>query len=238
MVADAAPESEYALILEWTWRSWWPKPGASGRWLGPFGPLYNHLGSHRRTEIDSARNHFYGHSWGLEGFLFGRLRIAKMWPCCLLTSRISRITSKSMVLSHKRLATPDWSWVTATSGGVLVPQGLVYKWGSMCSDADIVPVCRGEESIVGKRSCRLTLTYGHGLWVVTETMRLWIQAVEGWPSSPLGIGYLGVEFLLLCIERSQLRWFRHLVRTPSRCLMQTQNPPMILYLSAGLKSGK
>ena len=29
---------------------------------------------------------------------------------------------------------------------------------------------------------------------------------------------LGVESLLLCIERSQLKWFWHPVRTPSDCL--------------------
>lgn len=73
-----------------------------------------------------------------------------------------------------------------------------------------------------------TLTYGHELWVVTEKMRSRIQAAEmsflrrvaglslrdRVRSSDIREG-LGVEPLLLHIERSQLRWFGHLVRMPS-----------------------
>ncbi|MDG2633017.1 hypothetical protein P7M35_24665, partial [Vibrio parahaemolyticus] len=73
-----------------------------------------------------------------------------------------------------------------------------------------------------------TLTYGHELWVVTERMRSRIQAAEmsflrrvaglslrdRVRSSDIREG-LGVEPLLLHIERSQLRWFGHLVRMPS-----------------------
>ncbi len=70
----------------------------------------------------------------------------------------------------------------------------------------------------------LSLTYGHEGWVMTERMRLGIQATE--------MGFLGrtasiflrdrvrssvicqefrVEPLFLCAERIQLRWFGHLV---------------------------
>ncbi len=72
-----------------------------------------------------------------------------------------------------------------------------------------------------------TLTYGHKLWVVTERMRLWIQAaVMSFLRRVAGLSLrdrvrssdiqkeLGVEPLLLCVERSQLRWLRHLVRMP------------------------
>ncbi|KAF7648904.1 hypothetical protein LDENG_00150410, partial [Lucifuga dentata] len=72
------------------------------------------------------------------------------------------------------------------------------------------------------------LTYGHEFWVVTERIRSRIQAAEmkflcrvsGFTlrdrvrSSDIWERF-GVEPLLLCIERSQLRWFRHLVRMPS-----------------------
>ena len=71
------------------------------------------------------------------------------------------------------------------------------------------------------------LTYGHELWVVTERTRLRIQAAEmGFLHRMSGLslrdrvrssvirGGLGVEPLLLCIERSQMRWLRHLVRIP------------------------
>uniref|UniRef100_A0A8C6KT40 Reverse transcriptase domain-containing protein n=1 Tax=Nothobranchius furzeri TaxID=105023 RepID=A0A8C6KT40_NOTFU len=71
------------------------------------------------------------------------------------------------------------------------------------------------------------LTYGHELWVMTKRTRSRIQAAEmsflrrvaglslrdRVRSSDIREG-LGVEPLLLRIERSQLRWFGHLVRMP------------------------
>uniref|UniRef100_A0A8C6L319 Reverse transcriptase domain-containing protein n=1 Tax=Nothobranchius furzeri TaxID=105023 RepID=A0A8C6L319_NOTFU len=71
------------------------------------------------------------------------------------------------------------------------------------------------------------LTYGHELWVMTERTRSRIQAAEmsflrrvarlslrdRVRSSDILEG-LGVELLLLRIERSQLTWFGHLVRMP------------------------
>uniref|UniRef100_A0A8C2ZPF1 Reverse transcriptase domain-containing protein n=1 Tax=Cyclopterus lumpus TaxID=8103 RepID=A0A8C2ZPF1_CYCLU len=72
-----------------------------------------------------------------------------------------------------------------------------------------------------------TLTYGHELWVVTERTRSRIQAAEmSFLRRVAGLslrdrvrssdirGELGVESLLLRVERSQLRWFGHLVRMP------------------------
>ncbi|KAJ8012365.1 hypothetical protein DPEC_G00041950 [Dallia pectoralis] len=72
-----------------------------------------------------------------------------------------------------------------------------------------------------------TLTYGHESWVMTERTRSRVQAAEmGFLRKVAGLSLrdrvrssvireeLGVEPLLLCIERSQLRWFGHLVRMP------------------------
>ena len=72
-----------------------------------------------------------------------------------------------------------------------------------------------------------TLTYGHELWVVTERTRSRIQAAEmSFLRRVAGLSLrdrvrssdirreLGVEPLLLRIERSQLRWFGHLTRMP------------------------
>ncbi|KAK9541149.1 hypothetical protein VZT92_001216 [Zoarces viviparus] len=72
-----------------------------------------------------------------------------------------------------------------------------------------------------------TLTYGHELWVVTERTRSWLQAAEmSFLRRVAGLslrdrvrssvirGELGVEPLLLRVERSQLRWFGHLIRMP------------------------
>ena len=72
-----------------------------------------------------------------------------------------------------------------------------------------------------------TLTYGHELWVMTERIRSRIQAAEmsllrrvarrslrdTVRSSVTGED-LGVELLLLQIERSQLGWLGHLFRMP------------------------
>ena len=69
-----------------------------------------------------------------------------------------------------------------------------------------------------------TLTYGHEGWVMTVITRSQIQAAEmGFLQRVAGISLgdkgtssvileeLGVELLLLHVERCQLMWFRHLV---------------------------
>ena len=70
-----------------------------------------------------------------------------------------------------------------------------------------------------------TLTYGHERWVMTKRMRSRVQTAEmGFlcmggggrdrvRSSAIQEG-LEVEVLLLCVERSQLRWFGLLTRMP------------------------
>ncbi len=70
-----------------------------------------------------------------------------------------------------------------------------------------------------------TLTYGHELWVVTERIRSRIQAAETiFLRRVSGLSLIdrvgssdirrkfGVEPLLLHVERSQMRWFGHLIR--------------------------
>ncbi|KAK3506410.1 hypothetical protein QTP70_009330 [Hemibagrus guttatus] len=72
-----------------------------------------------------------------------------------------------------------------------------------------------------------TLTYVHELWVMTERVRSQIQAAEmsflrrvsgrslrDRVRSSVTREELGVEPLLLHIERGQLRWLRHLFRMP------------------------
>ncbi|KAK3548671.1 hypothetical protein QTP70_016417, partial [Hemibagrus guttatus] len=76
-----------------------------------------------------------------------------------------------------------------------------------------------------------TLTYGHELWVMTEKVRSRIQAAEmsflrrvaghslrDRVRSAVTQEELGVEPLLLHIERGQLRWLGHLFRMPPGCL--------------------
>jgi len=70
-----------------------------------------------------------------------------------------------------------------------------------------------------------TLTNGHELWVKTERTRSRIQAAQmSFLRRVAGLRErirssdirreLGVELLLLRVERSQLRWFGHLFRMP------------------------
>ncbi|KAK3557566.1 hypothetical protein QTP70_030495, partial [Hemibagrus guttatus] len=72
-----------------------------------------------------------------------------------------------------------------------------------------------------------TLTYGHELWVMIERVRSWIQAAEmSFLRRVVGCSLrdkvrssvtrkeLGVQPLLLHIERGQLRWLGHLFRMP------------------------
>jgi hypothetical protein len=72
-----------------------------------------------------------------------------------------------------------------------------------------------------------TLTYGHEIWVMTERTRSRIQAAEmsflrrvagrtlrDRVRSSVTREELGVESLLLHVERSQLRWLGHLFRMP------------------------
>ncbi|KAL0194436.1 hypothetical protein M9458_012732, partial [Cirrhinus mrigala] len=76
-----------------------------------------------------------------------------------------------------------------------------------------------------------TLTYGHELWVMTERIRSRIQAAEmsflrrvagrslrDRVRSSVTREELGVDPLLLHIERGQLRWLGHLFRMPPGCL--------------------
>ncbi|TWW62404.1 hypothetical protein D4764_04G0010510 [Takifugu flavidus] len=72
-----------------------------------------------------------------------------------------------------------------------------------------------------------TLTYGHELWVMMERTRSQVQAAEmSFLRRVAGLSFidrlrssaiqeeLGVEPLLLRVERSQMRWLGHLVRIP------------------------
>ncbi|KAK3506845.1 hypothetical protein QTP70_029252 [Hemibagrus guttatus] len=84
-----------------------------------------------------------------------------------------------------------------------------------------------------------TLTYGHELWVMTERIRARIQAAEmSFLHSVAGRSLrdrvrssvtweeLGVEPLLLHIERGQLRWLGHLSRMPPGRLPREVYAPM------------
>ncbi|XP_062296309.1 uncharacterized protein LOC134000829 [Scomber scombrus] len=135
--------------------------------------------------------------------------------------RISTSKSESMVLSRKRVE------CTLRVGDEILPQVEEFKYlgilftseGRMEREIDrrigaASAVMRTlHRSVVVKRELSRkaklsiyqsifvpTLTYGHELWVVTERTRS---------------RELGVDPLLLRVERSQLRWLGHLVRIPT-----------------------
>ncbi|TWW74403.1 hypothetical protein D4764_14G0004060 [Takifugu flavidus] len=119
----------------------------------------------------------------------------------------------------------------APSGGAQVPWGLVN---------DVRSRDRGHRSVVVKRELSQkgklsiyrsifvpTLTYGHELWVMTKRTRSRVQAAEmSFLRRVAGLSLrdrvrssaireeLGVEPLLLRVERSQMKWLGHLVRMP------------------------
>ena len=101
------------------------------------------------------------------------------------------------------------------------------RWTDGVPPAVITALLR---SLVARRE--LSRTYGHKNWLVTERMRLRIQAVE--MSILQRMGRLSLrsrmrgntirkrprlEPLLLRIKRSQLRWFWHLTRMPPGSLL-------------------
>ncbi|KAK0132479.1 putative uncharacterized transposon-derived protein F52C9.6 [Merluccius polli] len=86
---------------------------------------------------------------------------------------------------------------------------------------------RGKQCIVNTSIYVPALTYGHELWVMTERTRSRVQAAEmSFLRRVAGLSLrdrvrssvireeLGVDPLLLRVERSQMRWLGHLVRMP------------------------
>ena len=168
--------------------------------------------------------------------------------CEAVGMRISTSKSEAMVLCRKTVE------CSLRVGSELLPQAKEFKYlgvlftseGKMEREMDrrigaASAVMRAlYRSVVVKkelsRKAKLSiyrsiyvpiLTYGHELWVVTETTRSRIQAAEmSFLRRVAGLSLrdkvrssdirreLGVEPLLLHIERSPLKWFGHLTRMP------------------------
>ena len=95
------------------------------------------------------------------------------------------------------------------------------------------------------------IIYGHKVLVLTKRMALWNQvaemsfldevaalSLEDWVRSSAIFRRDGGDSLLLHIERSQIRWLRHMIRMPSALLLtppgQSQDKLEGSYLSSGL----
>ncbi|KAK0154256.1 putative uncharacterized transposon-derived protein F52C9.6 [Merluccius polli] len=126
--------------------------------------------------------------------------------------RISTSKSESMVLNRKRVENGAASAVMRTlHGSVVVKRELSRKAKLSIYQSIYVPA----------------LTYGHELWVMTERTRSRVPAAEmSFLRRVAGLSLrdrvrssvireeLGVDPLLLRVERSQMRWLGHLVRMP------------------------
>ncbi|KAK3559963.1 hypothetical protein QTP86_033662 [Hemibagrus guttatus] len=131
--------------------------------------------------------------------------------------RVSTSKSEAMVLDRKKVAcTLQTDQCSGSSNAVYVLVCCVKKELSQKAKLTIY-----QSSYVP------SLTYGHELWVMTERVRSRIQAAEmsflrrvagrslrDRVRSSVTREELGVEPLLLHIERGQLRWLGHLFRMP------------------------
>uniref|UniRef100_A0A8C6M1L2 Reverse transcriptase domain-containing protein n=1 Tax=Nothobranchius furzeri TaxID=105023 RepID=A0A8C6M1L2_NOTFU len=153
--------------------------------------------------------------------------------------RISSSKSETMVLIRKRVECLLWVRdevlpqveefkylrVLVTSEGKLEHE---IDWHIGAASAVVKRELSQKAKLSFYRSIYVpTLTYGYELWVVTERTRSRIQAAEmSFLRRVAGLSLrdrvrslviregLGVDPLLLYIERSQLRWLGHLVRMP------------------------
>ncbi|TWW55998.1 hypothetical protein D4764_09G0010480 [Takifugu flavidus] len=144
--------------------------------------------------------------------------------------RISTSKSEAMVLDRKKVC-------LLRVKEEILPQVEEFKYlgvlftseGRMEREIDrrigAAPVRCGEE--IYRSIFVPTLTYGHELWVMTERTRSRVQAAEmSFLRRVAGLSLrdrvrssaiweeLGVESLLLRVERSQMGWLGHLVRMP------------------------
>ena len=154
--------------------------------------------------------------------------------------KISTSKSETMVLSRKRVECPlrvrneilpqveEFKYL----GGLFTSEGRMEREIDRRIGAASAVLRALHRPVILKKELSLiywsiyvpTLTYGHELWVVTERTRLRIQAAKmGFLRRVTGLSLrdrvrssviwegLGVEPLLLRIEKSQVRWLWHLV---------------------------
>ncbi|KAK0146650.1 putative uncharacterized transposon-derived protein F52C9.6 [Merluccius polli] len=120
-----------------------------------------------------------------------------------------------MVLNRKRVE------CTLRVGDEILPQVEEFKY------LGVLFTSKGRLEREINRRVVPALTYGHELWVVTERTRSRVQAAEmSFLRRVAGLSLrdrvrslviredLGVDPLLLRVERSQMRWLGHLVRMP------------------------
>ncbi len=151
--------------------------------------------------------------------------------CEVVGMKVSTSKSEAMVLCQKKVDCSLWV------GSELLPQ-VEREINRRISAASAVMRTLHQTVVVRElsRKAKLSiyqsiyvtaLTYVHELWVVIERMRLRIKADEmSFLHSVAGLSLrdrvrnsgirreLGVEPVLLRVERSQLRWFGHLIRMP------------------------
>ncbi|XP_058251558.1 uncharacterized protein LOC131356504 [Hemibagrus wyckioides] len=156
--------------------------------------------------------------------------------------RISTSKSMAMVLDRKKVVCPlhvGWVFLPQVEefkylGVLFTSQGRmeweIDRWvGAAAAAMQSVyrSVVLNKELSLGSTLSLPILTYGHELWVMTEKTKSRIRAAEmsffhrvaghslrDRVRSSVTREELGVEPLLLHIERGQLRWLGHLFRMP------------------------
>ncbi|TWW71143.1 hypothetical protein D4764_17G0006260 [Takifugu flavidus] len=163
-------------------------------------------------------------------------RASSAQPCEAAGMRISTSKSKAMVLNRKKeecllrvkeeilpqVEEFKYLGVLFTSEGKMEQE--IDRWIGVASARDL---SQKAKLSIYRLIFIATLTYGHELWVMTERTRSRVQAAEmSFLRRVAGLSLrdrvrssaiweeLGVEPLLLRIERSQMRWLGHLVRMP------------------------
>ncbi|KAK3567087.1 hypothetical protein QTP86_009780 [Hemibagrus guttatus] len=154
--------------------------------------------------------------------------------------RVSTSKSEAMVLDRKKVVctlqvggevlpqVEEFKYL----GVLFTSEGRMDRETDQCTDMYRSVVVKKELSRKAKLSIYQsiyvpTLTYGHELWVMTERVRSRIQAAEmsflhrvagrslrDRVRSSVTREELGVEPLLLHIERGQFRWLEHLFQMP------------------------
>ncbi|KAK0156417.1 Craniofacial development protein 2 [Merluccius polli] len=130
---------------------------------------------------------------------------------------------ESMVLNRKRVE------CTLRVGDEILPQVEEFKYLGLMHGSVVVKreLSRKAKLSIYQSIYVPALTYGHELWVMTERTRSRVQAAEmSFLRRVAGLSLrdrvrssvireeLGVDPLLLRVERSQMRWLGHLVRMP------------------------
>ena len=162
-------------------------------------------------------------------FLHQSVTFSTHWIISQSSMMLRIRTSKSE--ASEGVLTLGREWILSPSEGVQVPRGLVHEWGengaggwpeNQGSGGGVAFALSHKESFAFRLNLPINqfCSYPHlRSWTLGHDRKNYLASVRRRNGFPLEDGWLlpeelGVELLLLCVERNQLRWFGHLVRMP------------------------